>query len=151
MFKTYLVALLFTAALPSVATAQTATPNDALRACISASMTPDDSVTTARWLFIAMSRHPGLPQGARVSDADGLDANRSMGALINRLLFETCPDETRGAIEAQGQQQALNAAFNTLGEKAMTDLMTNADVMASIIQLGAYVDQQRFNALTNVQ
>jgi hypothetical protein len=30
----------------------------------------------------------------------------------------------------------------------MTDLMTNPDVMASVVQLGAYVDQEQFGALT---
>jgi len=104
-----------------------------------------------RWLFIAMSRHPSLPPGARVSDSDGLEANRTMGALVNRLLFEACPDETRATVQAHGRDAALDAAFGTLGEKAMTDLMANTDVLASVIQLGAYVDAQRFEALPTPQ
>jgi hypothetical protein len=111
-------------------------------------MTSEDSVVAARWLFIAMSRPPSLPRGARVSDNDGLGANRQMGALVNRILFESCQQETRAALQAQGQEAALGAAFNTLGERAMTDLMTNPDVMASVVQLGAYVDQEQFGALT---
>jgi hypothetical protein len=133
------------------AAAQTPDPSAALAACVVRSTNSDDSVTTMRWLFIAMSRHPSLPPGTRVSDEDGLEANRRMGALVNRLLFEACPDETRATVQAQGRDAALDAAFGTLGEKAMTDLMGNTDVLASVIQLGAYVDTQRFDALATTQ
>ena len=104
-----------------------------------------------RWLFIAMSRHPSLPPGTRVSDADGLEANRTMGALVNRLLFEACPNEALATAQANGREAALDATFGTLGEKAMNDLMGNADVLASVIQLGAYVDTQRFEALSTIE
>lgn len=147
--KQILITVFFALAGSQAAMAQsTATPSEALSACVSSSMTSSDSVVAARWLFIAMSRHPSLPQGARLSDAEGLQANREMGALVNRMLFEACHSETRAAFEAHGQEAALDAAFNTVGEKAMTDLMGNADVMASVMQLGAYIDHQRFNALT---
>jgi len=145
--KRILFTILFTiAGSQTLAAAQT--PADALATCVSTSMSNQDSVVTARWLFIAMSRHPALPQGARVSDSEGLDANRQMGALVNRMLFEVCASETRAAIQGQGRDAALEAAFNMFGQRAMTDLMGNPDVMASVIQLGAYVDQQRLNALT---
>lgn len=70
-----------------------------------------------------------------------------MGALVNRLLFETCAEETRIAVAAAGYEAAFEATFSALGEKAMTDLMSNADVMASIIQLGAYTDLDRLRSL----
>ena len=135
--------------LPAVAKAQNTSPTaDALSACILRSTSSQDSVTTARWLFIAMSRHPSLPQSARVSDNDGIEANRQMGALVNRLLFDACSTEARASVQAAGQEATLNAAFGTLGEKAMTDLMGNSDVLATVIQLGAYVDRERFDALS---
>lgn len=133
---------------PQLARAQTSGAADALSACVVRSTTDADSVTTARWLFIAMSRHPSLPRSVRVNDADGLEANRQMGALVNRLLFDACASEARAAVQAGGQDAALEAAFGTLGEKAMTDLMGNADVLASVIQLGAYVDRERLTALS---
>lgn len=141
--------ILATATAPSLGHAQPApTATDALTDCVVRSMSMDDSVTTTRWLFIAMSRHPSLVSTAQVSDADGLEANRRMGALLNRLLFDACATEARAAFQSAGQQAALEATFGTLGEKAMTDLMGNRDVLASVIQLGAYVDQNRLEALT---
>jgi hypothetical protein len=125
----------------------TSDPVSALNACVSGAVTTEDSVTTARWLFIAMSRHPSLPQSVRVSDTEGLEANRRMGALVNRLLLDACAQETRAAVSAAGHDAAFHAAFGTLGEKAMADLMGNTDVLASIIQLGAYVDRDRLSAL----
>lgn len=70
-----------------------------------------------------------------------------MGALVNRILFDTCADETRIAIAASGSETAFQTAFGTLGEEAMGDLMTNPDVMASIVQLGAYLDTNRLATL----
>lgn len=133
---------------PSITSAQTtATPQETLSSCVTRSMSVNDGITTARWLFIAMSRHPDLPQAVRVGDSDTLAANRDMGALVNRMLFEFCSAETRAAIATHGQEAALEAVFSTLGETAMTHLMGNRDVLASVIQLGAYVDQERFIAL----
>jgi hypothetical protein len=152
MKQLLLTCALTLAGLPTLAAAQTpSNPSAALAACVVRSTNSDDSVTTMRWLFIAMSRHPSLPPGTRVSDADGLDANRNMGALVNRLLFEACANEARATVQTQGRDAAIDAAFSTLGEKAMTDLMGNADVLASVIQLGAYVDTERFDALTTPQ
>lgn len=134
-------------AAPSISNAQTPAQNDALTSCVVRSATQADSVVLMRWLFIAISRHPDLPQNVRVGDAEGLAANRDMGALVNRMLFEACEAETRAAVAANGPEAAVEAVFGTLGEKAMTDLMGNSDVMASVIQLGAYIDRTRFEAL----
>lgn len=141
-------AALALASQPSVSHAQVSTPDlDALTACINNSVTTEESVVTARWLFIAMSRHPSLPQTSRVSDADGLEANRRMGDLVNELVFNRCSNQTLTAIRSAGQEAALDVVFGTLGEKAMMDLMSNRDVLASVVQLGAYVDINRLNAL----
>jgi hypothetical protein len=76
---------------------------------------------------------------ATASKRTGAWAHSSIGCCLTHVRTKPAPRWQRNA--------ALEAAFNTLGQKAMLDLMTNADVMASIIQLGAYVDQQRFNGL----
>ncbi len=142
-------AFLALAVLPTTSYAQSASPSsDALEACVVRSVNADESVTVARWLFISMSRHPALPQSARPSDADGMQSNRLMGDLINRLIFDRCATETSAAIRDVGQDAALEVVFGTLGEKAMTDLMTDRDVLASVVQLGAYVDVQRLNAIS---
>ena len=148
MKRILFAALLACACPPGLANAQVSSPEaSALSACVTRSVNREDSVTTMRWLFIAMSRHPDLPQSARVGDSEGMEANRRMGALFNRLIFETCPSEAQAAFRALGQEGALDAAFGALGEKAMTDLMANQDVLASVVQLGAYIDSERFNAL----
>jgi len=123
----------------------------ALSECVVRSTSAQDSVVTARWLFIAMSRHPDLPQSSRVSDADGLEANRQMGGVVNRLLFDACANEARAATSANGYEGAINVAFGTLGEAAMAHLMNDPDVLASVIQLGAYVDRERLTTLSGAQ
>jgi len=151
--KKAIIAAAFAFALTAApAHAQTTDPvATALKQCVVASTSHEDGVVTASWLFIAMSRHPDLPQSARVSDADGLVANRQMGALVNRLLFRSCATEARAAVAAFGMEATFQIAFSTLGETAMAHLMNNPDVLASVMQLGAYVDRDRLVALATGQ
>ena len=99
-----------------------------------------------RWLFVGIARHPGVSQMASISDGQRVDANRQMGALFNRLLLDTCANETRAAFQAD-REHAIGFAFRALGSHAMTDLMSNPDVAAGISEVGAYVDQRRLAAL----
>lgn len=87
---------------------------------------------------------------ASISDAQRVEANRQMGALVNRLLIEACPNETRAAFRENGTE-ALSAPFSALGEHAMVDIMGNADVNAGIAEMGSYIDSERLGALIRNQ
>jgi len=45
----------------------------------------------------------------------------------------------------QGGSQAIQAAFATVGQLAMQELMSNADVRATMLAFQKYVDQQKMN------
>lgn len=151
--KKALCVIAFALALaPTLASAQTppSPAVQALSACMTRSMTSEDNIVLARWIFVAIARHPSVLQLTNISDAQRVEANRQMGALFNKLVIESCPNETRAAFRSDGEH-AIEAPFGTLGETAMTDIMGNADVNAGVLQMGAYIDQQRLNALVQPQ
>jgi hypothetical protein len=56
-----------------------------------------------------------------------LDSNLRTGQLFNRLMNESCINELRAVTKAIGPQ-GVEAAFKTLGELAMRELMSNPEV-----------------------
>lgn len=118
----------------------------ALSACLTRSTSPEDHVALIRWIFVVMARHPSVAHLAAIPDTQRVTINRNMGALVNRLLLESCREETRAAFQADGQH-ALGVPFATLGEKAMTGIMEHADVNAAVVEMTSYLDQARLAAL----
>jgi hypothetical protein len=140
-------AALALALTPGIARAQTLSPaTQALSACVVSHVTPEDSVTTMTWMFMAMSRHPNVSSTASISDAQRAETDRRMGELFNRLLLTDCEAEARTAHEADGLE-GIYTAFGSLGEHAMTEITTNPDVNAAIGGFGAYIDVARLEAL----
>lgn len=137
---------------PQRAAAQVApSPEDvALTQCISRATTSDDDIVLMRWIFIAMARHPSVSQLVSITDAERVDANRRMGALMNRLLLDACPNEARTAFAKEGAE-AVRVPFSALGERAMTEIMGNPDVSAGVGEVAAYIDENRLAALMGRQ
>lgn len=124
---------------PMQSWAQTPSPtSQALSACLLRSASEADRIVLIRWIFVAMARHPSVSGLAAIPDAQRVAANRQMGALFNRLLLDSCPNETRASFQAEGEK-ALEIPFGTLGEAAMTGIMDHPDVNASVIEMTAYL------------
>jgi hypothetical protein len=146
--KRVLFFVLALALTPACAFAQ-AQPSQAsqdLSACIARATTPADNVVVSRWVFIAMARHPRLADLANIPEAERAQANRQVGAVFNRLLLEACPNETRAALRADGEN-ALEGPFGTLGERAMEEITGNAAVSAGFEEGASYIDVQRLGRL----
>ena len=77
-------------------------------------------------------------------------ANRSTGALLTRLLTDSCAAQTKEAVK-QGGPQALDAGFATLGQLAIRELMTNDYVSATAPGLLKYIDQQKLSETLNAK
>lgn len=128
--------------------AQTPAPPapSALSNCLIRSTTEADHTLLAQWIFVTMSRHPSVASMSSVSDQQNVAINRQVGALLNRLLLDSCATETRAAVAAQGPA-ALEGAFEMLGRVAMTTLMGHPDVTAGLSGFAGYLDQRRLQDL----
>ncbi len=75
--------------------------------------------------------------------------NKTMGALVTRLLTESCPREVQAVVKGTESAQGMRSAFEALGRLAMAELTSNADVAASISKFEGYVDRPKVSAVLN--
>lgn len=117
---------------------------DALSRCLSDSTTGKDRKDLAKWIFVSMAAHPEIGPLAPTSAATTESTQRTMGALFTRLVADTCANEMRGAVKAQGPE-GVKSAFEYLGKMAMQELMSNPQVTASFGGFERYVDKARLD------
>jgi hypothetical protein len=99
-----------------------------LSTCLADNTSGKDRKDLATWVFFAMSAHPEMtPHMKPETQAAVLDSNLRTGQLFNRLMNESCINELRAVTKAIGPQ-GVEAAFKTLGELAMRELMSNPEV-----------------------
>lgn len=147
-FQTTMKSLVFALAflgLSGIAHAQ----SDALATCLADSTTGKDRKDLARWVFVAMSAHPGMRDLAANSPETGEQINKAMGVLVTRLLTESCPREVQAVAKGSEGAQGLRSAFEALGRLAMAELMSNAEVSASVSKFEGYVDRPKVSAVLN--
>lgn len=122
--------------------AQAQVQGESLAKCLADNTTGKDRKDLARWIFVAMASHPEIRDLASASEEAADQASRSMGALVTRLLAESCPREVQAVARGEGPM-AMRRAFETLGQLAMMELTSNKDVAASITKFERYVDRAK--------
>ena len=142
LMKSVVLASLLAVALPAFAQAET----QALANCVGSKSTGQDRKDLAKWLFTAMSAHPDMTPMANVPDEAAEAASKGAGELFTRLLTDACANEAKAALKAGGPM-AIQVGFQTLGQLAMQELMTDRDVAASMGRLDKYLDRQKLAAL----
>jgi hypothetical protein len=119
---------------------------DDLSRCIVTGAKPDDRQALMRWVFGAMATNPQIKDMARISDEEAVALNRATALLIQRLMLVDCRSQTIEAIKYEGGS-AVQAAFSTLGQTAMSDLMRGDAASAYTGALGTYLDQEKWGKL----
>jgi hypothetical protein len=127
--------------LPCAATAQ---PVGGLTQCLADNTSGRDRKDLARWVFLSMAAHPEIKDLSKATPADTEGATRTTGALITRLLTQSCAKEARMTMVAGGAN-ALQLAFQTLGQLAMQELMSDGNVTQSMGSIERHVDQKKIN------
>lgn len=119
------------------------TPVESLSRCLADSTTGKDRKDLARWVFFAMAAHPEMKPFAAPTVAGATDdADRGTANLFTRLVAESCLKQTQTAFQ-QGGPVAIQAAFQTLGQLAMQELMSDGQVNASMSAFQKYLDQEK--------
>jgi hypothetical protein len=128
--------------VPSAAMAQA--PVGGLGQCLADNTSGRDRKDLARWVFLAMAAHPEIKDLSRATAADADGASKATGALFTRLLTQSCAKEARMTMAAGGAN-ALQFAFQTLGQLAMQELMSDTNVAQSMGAIERHVDQKKIN------
>jgi hypothetical protein len=121
---------------------------DSLRTCLMDSTSGKDRKDLVKWIFFAMAAHPELKQYAAANTVTAADeGSKRMGALVSRLLTESCATETKAVMKSGEAGRSLEVAFEGLGKIAMQELMTDKAVQDSMGVFMRYFDQKRLNEM----
>lgn len=125
----------------TVSSALAAPATDALSTCLADNTTGKDRKEMARWVFVGMASHPEIKTLSNVTQEKRDELDKSMAAMITRLMTETCLTEARSAMDKDGGT-AFQGAFGVVGKLAMQELMSNSNVSASFSNFAKYIDQK---------
>ncbi len=140
MFKGLVVALFSLSILMGSAYAQA----DALGTCLADQTSGKDRKDLARWVFVGMAGHPEMARYSKVDAKSVEEESRQMGAMVSRLLGESCAKEYKETVKSRGGL-GLQAAFETLGRLAMQELIADTNVKANMAQFERYVDRSKLS------
>jgi len=138
--------LLLLTALSTLSFAAAAqTPTADLSSCLADNTSGKDRKDLAKWVFLAMASHPEIRQYASADAAAGSqDTYKVTAALFTRLLADDCARQTQAAVK-DGGAVAIQVAFQSLGQLAMQELMSNKDVAANMGAFEKYLDKDKLN------
>jgi len=133
-------------ATPAISkTPPTANPVASLGGCLVDSLDGKERKLLAKWIFFAIAAHPEIKQFSKMTEKDIEDTDKSVGALITRLLTVDCEDKFKAAQKVD--RTALPQAFRLVGEVAMKELMQDKSVTSSITGYAKYIDKDKITAL----
>ncbi len=137
-FKSTLFVLAL-AGFAHISIAQTST--EALSACVADNTSGKDRKDLARWVFFAMASHPEIKQfsSPNIQSATG-ETDRTIAKLFTRLLAESCLSQTQVAYK-QGGSKAIEIAFQTFGQLAMQEIMSNPEVSSTMSRFQSELDE----------
>lgn len=134
--------IVIAASLLAAGEASAGEAGDRLGRCLVDAAKPADRTALVRWMVSALAAHPDL-DGLIVLDAAQRDAaERTAAATFERLVAVDCAHAARGAIAVEGAD-SFGAAFQTLGELAMTEVVEQRDVQAGVAGLLRHVDMMK--------
>ncbi|MGN6525421.1 MAG: hypothetical protein ACTHL8_03465 [Burkholderiaceae bacterium] len=112
---------------------------DALGACLVDKSTGRDRKDLARWMFVAMTAHSEIQDLSAVTPQMREDVTRKAAQVFTRLLTVDCLDEARRTASLNGGA-GMQGAGGKLGEVAMRELVTDAQVTRAIADIAKYTD-----------
>jgi hypothetical protein len=138
-----LLAIAFLSATPAMAGIYT----DDLSRCLVEKTTTEDKTTLVQWIFVAMAQHPSVSSLTKITPADVDRNNKAAGALMMRLLTESCVEASKKAVKYEGGA-AFETSFSVLGQAAAGELFAHPDVLKIMGGLEKYLDKDKLGELT---
>ena len=132
--------------LANIAFAQA--PSLELNKCFADKTTGKDRKDLARWFFASMATHPEIRDMVNAQAGIADQTSRTMGELVTRLFSKDCAKESQAVFLAEGGN-GLDKSFETLGQLAMREIMSNSEVVATFTNFQRYIDQGKINSVIN--
>lgn len=75
-----------------------------------------------------------------------VDANASTGALVMRLLTDSCKEKTKKALKYEGPA-TIQLSFQVLGQVAAGELFSSPEVQKAISGMQGHIDKTKLDEL----
>jgi hypothetical protein len=115
------------------------TDSDDLGQCLIRSTTPADRKVLTQWAFATLALDPDVAPLASISSVQRESINQQAGSVVTSLLTDACPRQAQHAF-ANGGPEAIQSAFETWGQWAITGVATEPHVMQGMAGLLQYID-----------
>ena len=119
---------------------------DEMAKCLVTSTNKRDRTKLIKWIFRVYGDHPEVSYMIDLSDREKKVIDKDVANIFTRLLSEDCIDETKKALDYEGDNVMFNA-FQILGQVAAQGFNNNPDVMKSINKFVEMIDYEKLDYL----
>lgn len=116
---------------------------DDMAKCIVGATTSRDKTMLVKWIFANIAADPDVAELAKVSPQQRNALDTQAAHLFERLLLETCHDQSAAALKYEGPE-SFQVAFRLLGQVSMRELMTDPQVSAALKEFAQHLDKKKF-------
>ncbi|WP_168416672.1 hypothetical protein [Acinetobacter indicus] len=115
---------------------------DQLSDCLMKSTTATDKTTVLQWTFVALGNHPDLKAFSNVTATQKETLDRNLATVLQRILVEQCPTQTKAVIQAEGVQ-AVGESFQELGRVTGEEILKNPEIKSQLNGVLKYIDMSK--------
>ena len=119
---------------------------DEMAKCLVTSTNKRDRTKLIKWIFRVYGDHPEVTYMIDLSDREKKVIDKDVANIFTRLLSEDCIDETKKALDYEGENVMFNA-FQILGQTAAQGFNNNPDVMKSINKFVELINYEKLDYL----
>ena len=119
---------------------------DEMAKCLVTSTNKRDRTKLIKWIFRVYGDHPEVAYMIDLSDREKKVIDKDVANIFTRLLSEDCIDETKEALDYEGESVMFNA-FRILGNVAAQGIVDNPEVKKSINKFVELIDYEKLDYL----
>ena len=119
---------------------------DEMAKCLVTSTSNRDRTKLVKWMFRVYGEHPEVSYMVDLSDREKKVIDKDIADVFTRLLSEDCVDETKKALDYEGDNVVFTA-FSILGQAAAEGFNDDPNVKRSISKFTEFIDIEKLNYL----
>ena len=119
---------------------------DEMAKCLVTSTSNRDRTKLLKWMFRVYGEHPEVSYMVDLSDREKKVIDKDIADVFTRLLSEDCVDETKKALDYEGDN-VMFTAFQTLGQVAAQGFNVNPSVERSINKFSEFLEYEKLDFL----
>ena len=119
---------------------------DEMAKCLVTSTSNRDRTKLVKWIFRVYGEHPEVSYMVNLSDREKKVIDKDIADVFTRLLSEDCLDETKKALDYEGDN-VMFTAFQALGQVAAQGFNVNPIVERNINKFTEFIEYEKLDYL----